>query len=105
MIRKKAGIRSLKSRLKNLIYPPREENEPLSEDEIEKQKFFLPVHKSASDWFAEDASNDEWDATLEILLFFSVIIFLCVWQLRFSDRDLILELAVVKIIVVIFLLC
>ena len=47
------------SYLKKFIYPSCKENELLTEEEIKKQKFLLPVYKLASSWFTEDASNDE----------------------------------------------
>ena len=48
---KKAGIRSLVKTLKKIICPPNDN--VLTEQEIESQKFFLPVHQTASDWFCD----------------------------------------------------
>ena len=48
---KKLGIRALSKRLKELIYPPREEE--LTEKEIETQMFFTPLCRPATEWFSE----------------------------------------------------
>ena len=47
---KKAGMRQLVERLKQITRPPSENT--LAYEEIEEQKFFMSLHSRASEWFA-----------------------------------------------------